>query len=389
MEILILGGTAWLGGEYARQAVGRGHGVTCLARGQAGPVADGAVLAAADRSDPGGYAKVAGRDWDAVAALGDRARHWTYVSSGSVYTSHAALADDESAEVLPAADARVASVEQYGEAKVACERASTAAADGRLLIARAGLIGGPGDHSDRSGYWVARAARDQEGPMLVPGSPALATQVIDARDLAAWLLAGTEAGTTGTYDAVGPVLPFGAWIDASRAAGGHTGPVVTADPAWLRAQGVEEYMGEESLPMWIAGLGGLLRAQRRGGARHRHAAPPARRPARRHAGLGAHPGPGPAPAGRPERPPGTGVAPGAGLTGPASRIGIPGAAAPGQAALAGSAGTRVRARTAANSSTLRANSTGGRNSASRWPGVGFPSRSAWKAAEKASCTAQG
>ena len=200
MEILVLGGTAWLGRELARQAVGRGHSVTCLARGESGSVADGSVLVAADRRRDDGYDAVRRRDWDAVvevswqpgmvrgalAALGGQAAHWTYVSSGSVYASHAAIGADES------------------------------------------------------------------GPMLVPATPAMPTQVVDARDLAAWLLDCARDGTTGTYDTVGPVVPFGRWIEQARALGGHTGPVVEADPAWLLGQGVAEYMGPESLPMWVA-----------------------------------------------------------------------------------------------------------------------------------------
>lgn len=264
MQILILGGTQWLGRELAREAVRRGHDVTCLARGEAGAVAPGARLVAADRSRDDAYDGVLDREWDAVidvtrqpgfarraaAALADRARHLTFISSGNVYADHDVPGADESAALMPQLESDESTPETYGEAKSAIEAAYREAFGDRLLVIRPGLIGGPGDESGRTGYWVARAARDDE-PMLVPAIGSAAAQFIDVRDLVAWTLDSVERGLVGAFNAVGDRSTFAAFLDASRAAAGHRGELVEVDPAWLEEQGVAEWSGAESLPLWI------------------------------------------------------------------------------------------------------------------------------------------
>jgi len=269
MRILILGGTSWLGGMVASTAVDRGHSVTCLARGAAGDPPAGVTFVHADRDRADAYAAVVGQQWDAVVdvarqpgqvrraatALADRAGLYIFVSSCSVYADHSVPDADEHAALLPALVGDVMeSMETYGEAKVACEQHVLAAfgAD-RCLIARSTLIGGPGDPSDRTGYWPMRFHHpaSADGAVLIPDAPDVTAQVIDVRDLAAWLVDMAERAVAGTYNVGGEMIPLPEYLGLARAAAGHTGPVVPADPRWLVAEGVETYMGERSLPHWL------------------------------------------------------------------------------------------------------------------------------------------
>jgi nucleoside-diphosphate-sugar epimerase len=267
LDVLVLGGTSWVGGTLARIAAERGHRVSCLARGEAGTPPDGVQWVRADRADPAAYDEVRGRDWDAVlevswqpdfvrgalAALADRTAHWGYVSSASVYTDDLTPDTDERAPLHPAhAEPGPVDGEVYGPAKVACEEACRSAmGEDRVLLARAGLIGGYGDRSDRLGYWPARVARARDGePVLVP-PPDAACQVIDVEDLAGWLVTAAEQRTAGTFNAVGDVTTVRAVLEASLAAADRTPTLVEATDAWLVEHQVEPWMGPESLPLWL------------------------------------------------------------------------------------------------------------------------------------------
>ncbi|MGW6173775.1 NAD-dependent epimerase/dehydratase family protein [Arthrobacter sp. NPDC055138] len=269
MQILILGGTAWLGHEIAAEALRRGHQVTCLARGTSGSVPAGARLVRADRDAPDGLDTVAEERWDAVldvsrqpgqvrraaTALAGTAEHFTFVSSGSVYADHGSPGADETAELLPPLESDVmTSPDVYGAAKVACEDAArNAFGPGRSLIVRPGLIAGPGDTTDRTGYWPLRFARPvaDDGAVLIPDAPGLDAQVIDARDLAAWLVAAAEKRLAGEFNAVGDTLTLAEHLEIGRGVAGHTGPVFMLDQQELAAAEVNPWAGERSLPLWL------------------------------------------------------------------------------------------------------------------------------------------
>lgn len=257
-DVLILGGTGWLSGRIARRWLDAGASVTCLARGErAAP--EGAALVRGDRDDPEAYAALVARDWDqvvdissqaahvaaAVAALGDRAGRWTYVSSMSVYSDEETIGADESAPRHP--PAQPGDEYEYGAQKSAAEDAVATLAE-RALIVRPGLIVGDGDPSDRFGYWAAAFTRAGDEPVLLPPVDGRTAQVIDVDDLAAYVVTTSADGAVNT---IGDVHPLADVLDAVRAASGHTGETVVASEEWLLAHGVEYWMGERSLPLWL------------------------------------------------------------------------------------------------------------------------------------------
>jgi 2'-hydroxyisoflavone reductase len=268
VRLLVLGGTAFLGTAVALDAVAHGHDVTCLARGQSGAVPEGARWVRSDRDDPtAGLGGAEDRTWDAVvdvardpgqvrraaAALAGRTEHAVFVSTGNVYADHSVPGADETTPLLAPRDEGGEDPDAYGAAKVACEDAYREAFGARrVLVARAGLIGGPGDASGRTGYWPWRFAHPAvPGEVLVPDDLASPAQLVDVRDLAAWIVRCAAQQVPGTVDAVGPPTTFGAVVAAAEGVGGSGASPVATDPEWLVGQGVQPWMGPTSLPLWL------------------------------------------------------------------------------------------------------------------------------------------
>ena len=263
MKLLVLGGTRFLSHAIASEAVGRGHDVTCAARGESGAVPAGAGHVVLDRSAPdwsglrGDFDAVVdvarSPTWvaDALAALADRADHWTFVSSISVYADHSTPGGGPDAlPLLPpiTEDVEQDTPEKYGSSKVGCEQHVQAEA-AQPLVVRPGLIVGPGDPSGRFSYWPERLA--DGGDVLAPESPDRETQVIDVRDLAAWIVTAAEDRLTGVYDATGQVQRLGDLVDdVARAVGGSATPV-WADAGFLLERDVRHWSGPRSLPLWL------------------------------------------------------------------------------------------------------------------------------------------
>lgn len=264
MNILILGGTVFLGRHLVVAALERGHSVTLFNRGRHNADLFPAVEKLRGDRD-GGLDVLHGRRWDAVidtcgyvprlvgaaaTLLADQVERYVFISSISVYANASVPDQTEEAELARIGDPAVEEItsDTYGALKALSESAAETAMPNRVLTIRPGLIVGPHDPSDRFTYWPVRIAAG--GDVLAPGNPRQPVQVIDARDLAAWIVRRVEVGQTGVYNATGPQVPAPmAWIlELCRSVTGSDANLIWTTDAFLAAHNVGAYV---ELPLWL------------------------------------------------------------------------------------------------------------------------------------------
>jgi 2'-hydroxyisoflavone reductase len=261
MEILVIGGTRFIGRHFVSAALANGHRVTIFHRGRTGadlfPEAEHLI---GDRN--GDLDRLARGNWDATvdlcafvprhvrelhAQLGSRAGRYLLVSSVSVYAGKQRYGFTEDAPLVPVDGVVGEEItnETYGPLKVLCEQAARETF-GDCLIVRPTYVVGPLDYSGRFTYWVKRLAAG--GEMLAPGPATDYFQWIDGRDLANWMLSSVEGQQSGAFHAAAPFPPvrFGdALAQIAAAVGGPELRLSWVDRDFLLAREVAD-----DLPMW-------------------------------------------------------------------------------------------------------------------------------------------
>ena len=267
MRVLFLGGTSFVGRHIAEAVIAAGHEVTFFNRGLtndglhppcarlrgdrdvAADVARLAEVAADVVIDTCGYTPDSVRA--SASAVASWAKTYVFISSIDALDLSASAVD----ETTPTKSFPRGTVtgsredELYGIHKAQCERELVAIlGEGRTLVVRPGLVVGPYDATDRFTYWPVRVARG--GEVLAPRAPSLPVQLIDARDLAAWVAGALERELSGAFNLVGDprTLAIADVLETARAHSGSDARFTYVSDEFLEARSVGAWV---ELPLWL------------------------------------------------------------------------------------------------------------------------------------------
>lgn len=262
MNLLILGGTKFVGRHITSTALLRGHRVTLFNRGQT----NAQLFPDAEKihgNRDGGLDALHGRTFDAVIdvngylprvvnasaqLLKNSTARYIFISTLSVYADLSIPNQNEDAPLAQLRDETTEMIdgETYGGLKVLCEQAVARAFPDSALILRPGYVVGPYDTTDRMTAWWRRITRG--GEMLAPGAPEMPLQFVDGRDLAAFTVDMTERYAAGIYNVngLGAHLTWGECFDKVQWVTGTDTTFTWVNESFLRAQKLSD--GE--LPMF-------------------------------------------------------------------------------------------------------------------------------------------
>lgn len=273
LNILVLGGTGFIGPYQVRYAVARGHRVSVFNRGRRqADLPDGVEHLQGDRA-LGTLDALKGRTWDVVIdnpttlprwvkdageVLQGRTKQYVFISTISVYDTTGTPPDesaplarwDRADDPLSHREMKPELGQYYGALKALSEREAEQWFPGMVTVIRPGLIVGPEDPTDRFSYWPLRI--DRGGEVMCPGTPNDPAQIIDARDLSEWTIRMAEQGDTGIYNATGPRsrLSFAEMLYGIRAVTSGSNDIRFT---WVPASFLEEQKVRawSDMPVWF------------------------------------------------------------------------------------------------------------------------------------------
>ena len=270
LDLLILGGTGFIGPHIVEAALARGYGITLFNRGRTNPGLFPGLERLQGNRDPDkgeGLEALEGRSWDGVidtsgyfprlvgassGLLADNVGQYVFISSISVYSDNSTVDMDESGPIATMDDPTLEEFgdefQHYGALKALCEQAARKAMPGRVTSIRPGLIVGPRDNVPRFTYWPVRVVSG--GEVLAPGAPDDPVQYVDGRDLADFVIKTLEDGATGVFNATGPNAPtnMAEMLYGCKAVTGGDARFTWVDADFLSGQGIQPW---SDMPVWI------------------------------------------------------------------------------------------------------------------------------------------
>ncbi len=265
LNILILGGTQFLGPAVVNEAISKGHKVFLFNRGITNPnLFTELPRFYGDRlKGPAAYEPLKDKFWDVIIDtwsgdskcveestrfLRGSTRHYLLVSSISVYRNFSKVDMNEAAETVSLKLDRPKW--EYPEHKLDMETKVREVFPMNNTVFRPGPIKGWRDPANDLAYWLVKIKRGET--ILGPGNGDDPVQFIDVKDLARFMVHTAEEGLHGTYNTTGPlekeVLTWEELLQTASKKYGRDAEIVWNSTEFLKEHSIEPM---RDMPLWL------------------------------------------------------------------------------------------------------------------------------------------